>query len=234
MARDRFLQATKARFRREARLLARLRHPNIVQLYDQGEQNDLSYFAREFVDGQSTAEKAAEAPLPARSAAELTETLARAIQAAHAHGAVHGGLNPGNVRLTRAGVPKITSFRRAQLPGSDPDEARPESESRRLAGYLAPEQLEGSNRALNPATDVYALGVILYTLLTGLPPFRGPTLQETLEQVRSQAPVPPGRWQPAIPAELEAICLKCLEKQPGHRPASAEALADELGSFLAR
>jgi serine/threonine protein kinase len=233
-ARDRFVPAAKARFRREAHLLASVRHPNIVQLYDQGEQSDLTYFAREFVDGRTLAGLAAEAPLPARSAAELAETLARAIHAAHAHGAVHGGLNPHDVRLTSAGVPKLTSFRRARLPGSDADEERPASELRRLAGYLAPEQIAGGNRRLVPASDVYGLGAILYTLLVGQPPFPGPTLAEALEQVRSQAPVPPCRWQPAIPSELEAICLKCLEKQPGRRPASAEALADELRLFLTR
>jgi serine/threonine protein kinase len=231
-ARDRFVPAAKSRFRWEAHLLARLRHPNIVQLYDQGEQSDLCYFAREFVDGRSLAERAAEAPLPPRAAAELTETLARAVQAAHAAGAVHGGLNPGVVRLTPAGVPKITSFRRARFPGSEADVARPESEVRRWAVYLAPEQLAGGSRRLARATDVYALGAILYTLLTGQLPFPGPTLAETLEQVRAQVPAPPSRWQPAMPVELEAICLRCLEKEPGRRPASAEAVSEELRRFL--
>jgi serine/threonine protein kinase len=120
-----------------------------------------------------------------------------------------------------------------RLPLSDADEARPAGEVRRPAGYLAPEQLEGGNRRIGPATDVYALGAILYTMLTGQPPFMGPTLAEVVEQVRSQAPVPPCRRQPIIPPELEAICLKCLEKQPGRRPASTEALADELRGWLA-
>jgi serine/threonine protein kinase len=239
-ARDRFVPAAKARFRREAYLLARLRHPYFVQLYDQGEQNDLSYFAREFVDGRSLASSPhpfthhEEGEARVREAAELVESLARAVQAGHAQGIIHGGLNPDNVRLTPAGVPKITSFQRARLPGSDSDEARPESEISRLAGYLTPEQLDGGSRALDQATDVYALGAILYTLLTGQPPFLGPTLQETLELVRSQPPVPPRHRQPAIPSELEGICLKCLEKQPGCRPASAQALADELRRILAR
>jgi serine/threonine protein kinase len=232
-AADRFVPAAKARFRREAQLLARLRHPNVVQLYDQGEQNDLAYFAREFVDGPSLAEKAAAAPLPARRAAGLVEALARAVQAAHAHGVFHGGLNPGNVRLTSAGVPKITGFRRARLPADDANETHPEGETRRLAAYLAPEQLDGRSRTQVPATDVYALGAILYTLLTGQPPFVGPTLPETLEQVRSQTQEMPRNRQPDIPPELEAICLTCMEKQPSHRPASAAALADELRLFLA-
>ena len=241
-ARYRFVPPAKERFRWEARLLARLRHPNIVQLYDQGEQNDLSYFAREFVDGKSLAEKAAERPVPAgqgpadqdrgnepfRETAERVEILARAVQAAHALGIVHGGLNPGNIYVTPAGVPKITSFRRARLPANDSEEMHPESEIRRLAGYLAPEQLTGRRRALEPATDIYSLGAILYVLLTGQPPFLGQTLEETLAQVQSQAPVPPCRLQPAVPSELEALCLQCLEKHPGHRLTSAEALAAQL------
>src|SRR5207302_2757310 len=116
LARDRFVPTAKSRFRWEAHVLARVRHPNIVQLFDQGEQNDLSYFSLEFVDGSSLAEQAAAAPLPARSAVELTETLAQAIQAVHAHGMVHGGLNPHDVRLTAAGAPKITNFHRTRPP----------------------------------------------------------------------------------------------------------------------
>jgi serine/threonine-protein kinase len=104
----------------------------------------------------------------------------------------------------------------------------------RLAAYLAPEQLEGSRWALDPSTDVYALGAILYSLLTGQPPFPGPTLPQTLEQVRSRAPVAPSYHQPAIPSELEALCLRCLEKRRCHRPTSGQALADELRLFLAR
>jgi serine/threonine protein kinase len=233
-ARDRFVPAAKARFRREAYLLAGLRHANIVQVYDQGEQNDLPYFAREFVDGPSLAERAAEGPLPCRSAAELVETLAQALQAAHARGAVHGGLNPAEVRLTPAGLPKFTSFRRARLPGSDADAGRPASELCHRAGYLAPEQLDEGRRRLVPATDVYGLGAILYTLLTGGPVFAGPTLPETLAQVRSEGPVPPRHRQPAVPPELDALCLRCLDKQPGRRPASAAAVADELRRFLAQ
>jgi serine/threonine protein kinase len=245
-ARDRFVPAAKLRFRREAYLLAGLNHPNFVQLYDHGEQNDLSYYAREFVDGRSLAEIVTGVPpdlstsaLPHRGgdrvrvAAELVEGLARAVQAAHAKGMVHGGLNPDSVRLTPAGVPKITGFQRLRLPRGDDDPARPESESSRLVAYLAPELLERRKRAL-PASDLYALGAILYVLLTGQPPFPGPSLRETLEQVRSQAPAPPRHGQPAIPPELEALCLKCLEKQPGRRHVGAQALADELRRLLAR
>jgi serine/threonine protein kinase len=245
-AQYRFVPPAKERFRWEARLLARLRHPNIVQLYDQGEQNDLAYFAREFVEGKSLAEIAGLSPLqpaashaPAqdeeariREAARLVETLARAIHAAHAAGVVHGGLHLGKIHVTPAGMPKITSFRRDRLPGPDASDTRPESELRRLACYLAPEQLEGRRRRLDPAADVYALGAILYTLLTRQPPFSCPTLAETLAQVQAQAPARPSLLQPAVPAELEAVCLSCLEKPPGQRLISAEGLAEELNAAV--
>jgi serine/threonine protein kinase len=221
-AEDRFVPAAKARFRREAQLFAGLRHPNVVRLFDHGEQSDLAYFVREYVDGPSLAEAVTEKPMPVRTAAAVVEALARAMQAAHEQGVVHGGLNPDRVRLTPAGVPKITSFRRARLTGD---------ENRRAAGYLAPEQLDGKLRMLSPATDVYALGAILYTLLTGQPPFVGPTLAETLEQVRTQPPRPCGA---DVAPELGAICSRCLEKQPGRRPVSAAALADEMRQFLSR
>jgi serine/threonine protein kinase len=233
-ARHRFVPAAKARFGREAHLLAGLRHPSIVRLYDQGEQSDLAYFAREFVPGRSLAAQAAEGALPIPRAVELIATLARAVHAAHARGIVHGGLNPDCIHVTPAGVPRITSFRSARVPPSATDESRPASEARRLAGYLSPEQVERGNRGLGPATDVHALGAILYTLLTGQAPFPGPTLAEVLEQVRSQAPVSPRQWQPTVPAELEAICLKCLPKKPSQRPAGALELADDLTSFVQR
>jgi serine/threonine protein kinase len=233
-ARHRFVPAAKGRFGREAHLLAGLRHPNIVRLYDQGEQSDLAYFAREFVPGRSLAEQAAEGPLPIQTAAELVATLARAVHVAHARGIVHGGLSPDGIHVTPAGVPRITSFRSARVPPIAPAESGPASEVRRLAGYLTPEQVERGNRGLGPASDVHALGAILYTLLTGQPPFPGPALAEVLEQVRSQAPVSPRQWQPAAPLELEAICLKCLSKKPSQRPAGATELADELTSFARR
>jgi serine/threonine protein kinase len=241
----RFVPAAKDRFRWEARLLARLGHPNIVQLYDQGEQNDLAYFAREFVEGPSLDEFAAEVrrPAPAETvadeegedliweAAEIVAHLARALQTAHAHGIIHGGLNSANVRLTLAGAAKITRFRRAWLPSSS-EEGQPESDFRRLAAYLAPEQLEGRRTRLSPATDVYALGAILYTLLTGQAPFVSPTLDEMAGLARSHVPAPLQHFDPAIPPELEALCLRCLEKQPGHRPVSAEAVAEELRRII--
>jgi serine/threonine protein kinase len=232
-ARYRFVPAAKSRFRWEAHTLARLHSPNIVKLYEQGELNDLSYFSREFVDGPSLTEKAALAPLDAQLAAELTCSLAQTIQEVHAHRIIHGGLHPGNVRLTAAGAPKLTSFRRPHLHASDGEEQGPHHGVFWAVACAAPEQFEGRRRQLTPATDVYALGAILYTLLTGQPPFSGATALETQERVRLEAPVIPHLLQSAVPASLEAICLKCLEKQPARRPQSAEALAKQLREFLA-
>jgi serine/threonine protein kinase len=238
----RFVPVAKERFRWEGRLLARLSHPSFVQLYDHGEQNDLAYFAREFVDGPSLTEVAAEMYAPGqlgrrpgvdpdagslRNAARWVEALARAIQVAHAHRIVHGGLHTGNVRLSSGGVPKITRCRTARVPARDSEERHPETEIRRRACYLAPEQLEGRRR-LDRATDIYALGAIFYTLLTGQPPCLGRDLAETLVQVRSQPPERPSRHQPDIPTALETICLRCLEKQPSRRFPDAMTLAEEL------
>jgi serine/threonine protein kinase len=226
----RFVPAAKARFRWEPHVLAKLRHPNVVQVYDQGEQNDLSYFAREFVDGRSLVEKAAEGPVSARVAAEWVMALAGAVQLALEDGAVFGGLHPGNIRLTVGGVPKITSARRVRPPAAGSDRVDSGEGPGHFVAYLAPEQLEGRVRSLGPATDVYALGGILYTLLTGKSPFPGPTVPELLEQVRSQ---PPSLATSTAP-RLQEICLNCLEKQPSRRPADAGRLANALGRFLGR
>jgi hypothetical protein len=217
------------RFRLEAEAVARLQHPNIVQIYEVGEQVGLPYFTLEYVEGGSLAKKLSAGPLPAREAALLTETLARAIHAAHQNGIVHRDLKPGNVLLSKDGVPKIADFGLAKYLG-----AGDQTHSGILLGtpsYMAPEQAAGRTREIGPATDVYALGAILYEMLTGRAPFRGATLLETLEQVQFHEPVPPGRIQLRLPRNLDAICLKCLEKDPRRRYASAEALAEDLRRF---
>jgi serine/threonine protein kinase len=238
-AQDRFLPAAKDRFVYEARILSRFRHANIAQLYDQGEQNDLSYFAREFVDGPSLMELAATRTLLksadeqaeiVREAAELVEILARAIHELHTKGVFHGGLYPGNVRLTSTGVPKITSFRRVRPLSLDPADGPLQPEMLMRAGYFAPEQLERGRHRLTPAVDIYALGAILYTLLTGKPPFLAQSFEETLTQVRCLPPAPPA--QPALPSKLQAVCFRCLEKQPARRPGTALALAEELAGAV--
>jgi serine/threonine protein kinase/photosystem II stability/assembly factor-like uncharacterized protein len=226
-----------ARFRREAEAVARLRHPNFVHVYDIGEQDGRPFFSQEFVDGGSLAGKLAGAPQPPRQAAELLETLARAMHRAHQGGIVHRDLKPANVLLMADGTPKITDFGLAKQLRTEPDTPDyPQTQTGAILGtpsYMAPEQALGLVSAVGPATDVYALGAILYEMLTGRPPFRADTTLETLHQVATHKPVPPSRLQPQVPSELEAVCLRCLEKESARRYASAEDLADDLRRFLA-
>jgi WD40 repeat protein len=218
------------RFRAEAEAVARLQHPNIVQIFEVGEQAGLPYFALEFVDGGSLAEKLDGTPLPPRPAARLVETLARAMHAAHAAGIAHRDLKPANVLLTADGTPKITDFGLAKKL----DGGAGQTASGAIVGtpsYMAPEQAAGQGKTVGPAADVYALGAILYELLTGRPPFKAATPLDTVLQVVSDEPVPPRRLQPKVPRDLETICLKCLEKEPRRRYPTALDLADDLRRF---
>jgi tetratricopeptide (TPR) repeat protein len=220
------------RFRAEAETVARLQHPNIVQVYEVGELDGWPFFSLELVEGGSLDRKLAGAPLQVRDAATLLETLARAMHHAHQRGLVHRDLKPANVLLAADGTPKITDFGLAKQ--LDADAGRTHSGA--VVGtpsYMAPEQAEGKNREVGPAADVYALGAILYECLTGRPPFRGATVLETLDQVRTWEPVPPSRLQPGVPRDLETVCLKCLRKEPARRYASALDLAEDLRRFLA-
>jgi WD40 repeat protein/anti-sigma factor RsiW len=221
-----------ARFRTEAEALARLQHPNLVQIYDVGHQDGLPYFSLEYCGGGSLAAKLDGTPLPPRPAAELAETLARAMHAAHQQGIVHRDLKPANVLLTADGTPKITDFGLAKRLDGEPGQTA----SGAVMGtpsYMAPEQAGGKSGKVGPAADVYALGAILYELLTGRPPFKAATPLDTVLQVLSDEPVPPRGLQPKLPRDLETICLKCLEKAPQRRYPSAAELADDLGRFLA-
>jgi tetratricopeptide (TPR) repeat protein len=221
----------RERFRVEAEAVARLQHPNIVQIYEVGEHDGQPYLTLELVDGGNLAEKLAGTPQPPRGAAEVAETLARAMHHAHQHEIVHRDLKPSNILLTADGTSKITDFGLAKLldsaGGATPTEAFVGTPN-----YMAPEQARGEAKFIGPVADVYALGAILYECLTGRPPFKAATLLDTLEQVRTQEPVPPARLQHKVPRDLETICLKCLEKEPARRYAGALDLADDLRRFL--
>jgi serine/threonine-protein kinase len=220
-----------ARFRREAEAVAVLRHPNIVQVHDVGEMAGQPYFTMELVEGGSLAQKIAGTPQPVRQAAELVATLASAVQFAHQSGIMHRDLKPANILLATDGTPKITDFGLARSIQEGP---RLTLTGARLGtpSYMAPEQALGKTSALGPAVDIYALGAVLYELLTGKPPFEGPTAAETERRVIYEEPVPPSRSNVRVPRDLETICLKCLQKNPPRRYASAQDLADDLHRFL--
>ena len=220
-----------ARFLAEAEAVARLQHPNIVQIHHIGEADGLPFFELEYVAGGSLDRRLDGTPWPARRAAELVEPLARGVAEAHRQGIVHRDLKPGNVLLAADGTPKITDFGLAKSLAADSGLTRTDS----IMGspsYMAPEQAEGKTKQVGPLADVYALGAILYELLTGRPPFRGTTALETLEQVKNAEPVPPSRLVPGLPRDVETIALKCLQKEPAKRYDSAAALAEDLRRFL--
>ena len=218
------------RFLDEARVAARLQHPNIVTVHEIGEHEGRPYFALEFVDGLDLKKRLAEKPMSPRDAAELLETLSSAVHAAHKAGIVHRDLKPSNILLTGAGVPKVADFGLAKLLESDSGR----TESGQVVGtpsYMAPEQAAGHSKDVGPGADTYALGAILYEALTGRPPFLGDTPIETVRLVCSAQPVAPRQLRPELPRDLETICLKCLEKDIGRRYLDVLALAEDLRRF---
>jgi serine/threonine-protein kinase len=219
------------RFRRETAALASLRHPNIVQVYDAGDVEGRPYFTMELIEGGSLTQKMAARPQPPRQAAELLTTLAEAVQAAHQAGIVHRDLKPANVLLSADGTPKISDFGLARRLEGDADLTQT-GVPMGTPSYMAPEQAQAQTREVGPAVDIYALGAMLYELLTGRPPFCGANPLETLQQVIHQEPVPPARLNGKVPRDLDTICLKCLQKNPAHRYATAADLAADLGRFL--
>jgi WD40 repeat protein/serine/threonine protein kinase len=245
----------RQRFRTEAEAVARLQHPNIVQIYDIGEHDGRPFLALEYVAGGSLAQRLRREALPVREAAQLVETLAHAVHYAHQQGVIHRDLKPANILLQKSEIrnpkserdqssdvsdfgfrisdftPKVADFGLAKQLDAAPGPTA-SSEVMGTPSYMAPEQAAGRSRAIGPTTDVYALGAILYELLTGRPPFRAETPLETLHQVLHAEPLSLHRLRTNVPRDLETICLKCLEKEPGKRYPSATALAEDLRRFL--
>jgi WD40 repeat protein len=219
------------RFRTEAEAVARLLHPNIVQVYETGTHGGLPYFSLEFCPGGSLDRKLDGTPWEPAPAAALIETLARAIEHAHEHGIVHRDLKPGNILLSADGTPKVTDFGLAKRLDSTAGLTRT-GVGFGTPSYMAPEQAD-SCKTVGPAADTYALGAILYELHTGRPPFRAASYVDTVLQVVSDDPVPPTRLNPKTPRDVETICLKCLAKEPAKRYTSALALAEDLRRFQA-
>ncbi len=222
----------RERFRAEGEAVARLQHPNVVQIYEVGEHDGLPFFSLEYCAGGSLDRRLDGTPQPPGEAARLVEVLARAMQAAHERNLVHRDLKPANVLFLADGTPKITDFGLVKKL----DETAVLTQSGAVMGtpsYMAPEQALGNIREQGPASDIYALGAILYELLAGRPPFKAASPMETLLQVAADEPVPPSRLQPKVPADLETICLKCLEKAQARRYATALALAEDLRRFQA-
>lgn len=218
-----------ARFRAEAEAIAQLQHPNIVAIYEIGEHDGVPFFSLEYCSG-GTLERRIQQQLPdPRQAAEIVETLARAIAFAHRHRIIHRDLKPSNVLLSEDGVLKIGDFGIAKR--LDRADRLQQEELLGTPAYVAPEQIEGRG-PIGPAVDIYALGAILYECLTGRPPFEANTVAEVLLQVRQEEPKPLRDIRPHLPRDLEWICWKCLQKTPTQRYATATELAEDLRNFL--
>lgn len=216
---------------REAEAVARFRHANIVQVYDVAELDGLAYFTMEYLEGGTLARKLGGMPQAPRDAAALVATLASAVEAAHQGGIVHRDLKPANILLTSSGTPKIVDF---SLARQFAEESAVTLSTARVGtpSYMAPEQALGRVSAFCPSVDIYALGALLYEVLTGRPPFRAETPSETQRQVITMDPAPPSSLNARVPGDLETICLKCLEKDPQQRYPTAAAVAEDLQRFL--
>jgi eukaryotic-like serine/threonine-protein kinase len=226
----------RALLRAVAESVSRLRHPNVVQIYNYGERDGRPYFIMELLPGGSLDRRPAGREMPVGAAAALVRTLARTMNDVHREGIIHGNLKPSKVLLADDGTPKVTGFVVArhlrELGPKDPGVTMSGMAVMGTPRYMAPEQLSGNTAAIGPATDVYALGLILYELLTGWLPFRAATLWEMLNQVLHETPQPPRELRADVAPDLDMICRRCLLKKPEQRYRSAGVLADDLDRFL--
>lgn len=219
------------RFRAEAVATAALQHPNIVAIHEVGFCDGQHFIAMDHVEGRSLSELLHGGPLPARCAASYVETIAGAIQYAHEHGILHRDLKPSNILIDVNDQPRVTDFGLAKRLEDDSD-LTVTGQVLGSPNYMPPEQASGKHGTLGRRGDVYALGAILFHALTGRPPFLGEGLAQTMQQVLNTEPLPPRTLNPAVPTDLETICLKCLQKDPDKRYATARMLAEELSRFL--
>ncbi len=227
--------ADLARFQTEAEAAAHLDHPNIVPVYAAGEYDGQAFFAMRHVEGETLTALLSRGPLRGRDAAGLLATISRAVHFAHERGILHRDLKPSNILLDRQGVPHVTDFGLAKRVRTEEGAAAGLTHSGVIVGtpaYTAPEQVSGRRGTPSPASDVYSLGVILYEMLTGRPPFQAPTPFDTLLLVLDQDPIRPGLLNPKVDPDLELICLKCIQKEPELRYVSAAALAADLEAYL--
>jgi serine/threonine protein kinase/Flp pilus assembly protein TadD len=224
-------EAHLKRFRLEAEAAASLEHPGIVPIHEVGERDGSCYFSMKFVEGGQLDEVTKREPMPIRRAVEFIAKVARTVHYAHEHGILHRDIKPGNILLDAKGEPHLTDFGLARLVESESTVTRT-MEVLGTPSYMAPEQAVGNNAAVGSATDVYGLGAVLYQLLTGQPPFAGGTTYETIKLLLDTEPRQPRLLNPKIDRDLSTICLKCLEKDPKRRYASALALAEDLECWL--
>jgi serine/threonine protein kinase len=221
----------RRRFRAEAEAAARLRHPNVVPIYEVGEHRGRPYFSMKLIEGGSLADRLERFADDPGAAARLVAQVARAVHDAHGCGLVHRDLKPSNILLDPDGTPHVSDFGLAKTVGGDGGLTLSGAVVG-TPGYMAPEQAAGKGSDVTACADVYGLGAVLYALLTGRAPFAASSVPETVMQVLEREPVRPREIRPAVPRDLERICLKCLEKRPEDRYASAEAVADDLERFL--
>jgi serine/threonine protein kinase len=219
-----------AHFSTEAKALARLRHPQIVPIYDAGSEGAYHYIAMEFIEGRTLADALSEGPLNPRQSAQIVIDIAQALAYAHGLDIVHRDVKPSNIVLDARGVAHLIDFGLAHRPGA-PGEGDQGGRIRGTPAYLAPEQARGNHDAPSPANDQYSLGVVLYELLCGRTPFSGPPLAVLISALQQEPPRPVD-LDPTVPGDLEAICLKTLAKRPEDRYPSCESLAEDLGHWL--